>query len=68
MVYVQIKSAHLISRQCIGDTFNERVSLKPFHCQKKLRAKLQDDVIYCRSCSLSGVSGENLFSFCAVQS
>lgn len=34
MVYVQIKSAHLITLQCIGGTFNERVSRKSFHCQR----------------------------------
>lgn len=34
MVYVQIKSAYLISLQCTAGTFNECVSLKSFHCQR----------------------------------
>lgn len=34
MVYVQIKSAYLISLQCIAGTFNACVSLKSFHCQR----------------------------------
>lgn len=34
MVYVQIKSAYLISRHFTWGAFNGHISLKPFHCQR----------------------------------
>lgn len=38
-----------------------------FSLSKKLLMNLRKDVIYCGECSLSGASGEKLFSFCAAQ-
>lgn len=39
-----------------------------FSLSKKLLLNLRKYVIYCRRCSLSGASGESVFSFCAMQS
>lgn len=63
MVYVQIKSAYLISLQCIGGTLNEHVSLRPFHCQRNYRQYRIAAAVDC----LAPV-GEDLFLFYAALS